>query len=120
LSVPEEIPPGRAAPYTRGEVITMWLCWFTPGIATGLSMAAYFEWFSKLEAAWFPIALLGLIAAVLLGCASFAACIHAGKAGREQFGRRVLGLALPFILAQIFVAPLIGLLVAYLIYGRNY
>jgi hypothetical protein len=98
----------------------MWLCWFTPGIATGLSMAAYFEWFSKLEAAWFPIALLGLIAAVLLGCASFAACIHAGKAGREQFGRRVLGLALPFILTQIFVAPLIGLLVAYLIYGRNY
>lgn len=98
----------------------MWLCWFTPGIATGLSMAAYFEWFTKLEAAWFLIGLLGLIAAVLLGCAGFSAYIHAGKTGPERFGRRVLELALLFSLAQIFVAPLIGFLVAYLIYGRNY
>jgi len=100
----------------------MWLCWFTPGVATGLSMAAYFQWFWKLfEAgpAWYSIALLGFIAAVLLGCGGFAAYIHAGKTGRKQFSLRVLEFTIAFILTQIFVAPLIGMLVAYLTYGRD-
>ena len=115
------MPPGRVAYYTRGEVITMWLCWFTPGIATGLFLAAYFQWFSRpidSEPAWYWSVLWGLIATVLLGCAAFAGFIHAGKSGRKGFAGRVLKLALLFILAQVFIAPLLGFLVAHFIDGR--
>lgn len=99
----------------------MWLCWFTPGIATGLFLAAYFQWFSRpfdSEPAWYWSVLGGLIATVLLGCAAFAAFIHAGKLGRERFAGRVLKLALLFILAQLVIAPLIGFALAHLIDGR--
>jgi hypothetical protein len=114
--------PGRASRYTRGEEITLWLCWFTPGIATGLFVAAYLQWFWRLfgppEPAWYSIVLWGLIIAVLLGCAIFASVIHAGKSGRERFVPRVLKLAFLFVLAQVFVAPLVGWLVVFAIHGR--
>ncbi|MCW1921983.1 hypothetical protein OKA05_05430 [Luteolibacter arcticus] len=122
MNEPQPMPPGRAAPYTRGEVIMMWLCWVTPGIATGLFLTAYLQWFWSLfrppEPVWYSIILWGLIATVLLGCAGFAAVIHAGKSGQERFARRVVKLALLFILAQIFVAPMMGWFVVYLIFGR--
>ena len=116
------MPPRRAAPYTRGETITIWLCWFTPGMATGLFLAAYFKWFWSLyglpEPDWYSIVLSGLIIAVLLGCATFAAVIHAGKSDRERFVPRVLKLAFLFVLAQMFIAPMVGWLVLLAIFGR--
>jgi hypothetical protein len=115
-----EMPTGRTAPYTRGEAITMWLCWFTPGIAAGLFIGAYFRWFSRpfdSEPAWYWSVLWGLIAAVLLGCAGFAAVIHARKSGRERFVQRILKLAFLFLLAQVLVAPFMGWFIVSLIFG---
>lgn len=99
----------------------MWLCWLTPGIATGMFLAAYFQWFWTLfspEPAWYSVVLCGLIVAVLVGCAIFAASIHAAKSNRERLVQRVVKLACLFILAQVFIAPLMGWFVIFLIFGR--
>lgn len=80
-------------------------------------MAAYFQWFHDLEETWFPITLLGSIAIVLLACAGFAGYIDAGKGERGQFGGRLLDMVTLFLCAQIFVAPLIGFLIAFFAYG---
>jgi hypothetical protein len=113
------MPSGRTARYTRGEVISMWLCWVTPGIAAGLFVAAYAQWFWSIfhpEPAWYSIVLLGLIAAVLFGCAGYAAFIHAGKSGRERFAQRVAKLVVLFVFAQVFIAPMLGWMLLYLIF----
>lgn len=99
----------------------MWLCWLTPGIAAGLFFSAYIQWFWKIfspEPAWYSIVLWGAIAIVLFGCAGFAAFIHAGKSGRERFAKRVGKLAGLFVFAQVFVGPVMGWMVMYLIFRR--
>lgn len=97
----------------------MWLCWLTPGIAAGLFLAVYIRWFMRIfspEPAWYWIVLWTAIALVLLGCAGFSAFIHAGKSGGERFARRVAKFAGWFVLGQMFVAPVMGWMVLYLIF----
>ncbi|WP_193212660.1 hypothetical protein [Luteolibacter marinus] len=103
----------RAIPvtYTRGEGVTLWLCWLTPGMALGLLSAAYLKWFWRIFSptpVWHGWVLWGAFALVLAGCAGFASYLREAKFGRPLVIGRLLKSAFFFALWQALVAPLIG------------
>ena len=115
-----ELPPGRIAPYTRGEVTLLWLCWLTPGIALFGVIVGCLDWFYhliRLDQVWRETTFWILIAGVIFGCAGFATTIQIEKSERDGRIRRIIIRSVLFILAQIIIAPLIGRMLAFLIFG---
>lgn len=109
---------GRRAPYSAGEMMTIWLCLLTPGIAIALLLVAYVDWVgTRMSSRHFGGELLvyGLIVATFVGCAAFAGYIHAQKSGREKLVPRSIKLALQFLLIQFAVSPFVIVIIAKLV-----
>lgn len=95
------------------------MCWFTPGTTGALFLAVYMKWIwqpSPPNPIWHQLVVCIAVATVFLGCAAFAGAIHAAKSGSEKRVRKAIEFAAVFLLGQLIVAPLLGMLLAGLLF----